>query len=49
MRLYRLTAPKAPRSNFEPNYNVALTQIGPIVRPIEGGRVTACAAGTARS
>ncbi|MEO8559197.1 MAG: hypothetical protein ABI439_09060 [Rhodospirillales bacterium] len=30
VRLYRLTAPKAPTSNFEPNYNVAPTQIRPM-------------------
>lgn len=38
VELYRLTAPKVPPSNFEPNYNVAPTQIRPIVRPIDGGR-----------
>ena len=48
VRLYRLTAPKVPPSNFEPNYNVAPTQIRPIVRPIapgeaEGGRELAMA------
>ncbi len=37
VRLDRPTAPTVPPSNLEPNDNVAPTQIGPIVWPIEGG------------
>ncbi len=38
VELYRLTSPKVPPSNFQPDYNVAPTRIMPIVRPGKSGR-----------
>jgi putative SOS response-associated peptidase YedK len=43
VRLYRLTTPKAPPSNFQPDYNVAPTRSMPLIRPVEGGRELAMA------